>query len=77
MPHQLQELREALTRGLRHPDVVAMFVVMSAFQALLCIVAWITSSGYEDSMIPYVLQAVLGLIQLGLLGWIVLKARHP
>lgn len=77
---QFQSLRDALARGLRHPDVVAMFIMFSAFQAVLCIVAWLSSSGYEDSSIPYLLQAILALFQLSALGWIgwkAWKATHP
>jgi hypothetical protein len=63
----------AIRKGSNNGELQLVFVVLSLLQALLCIVAWITSSGYEDSAVPYMLQALLGGLITGmavLFAWI-------
>jgi hypothetical protein len=71
----LEKLIERARMGFVSHDPVAYFIVLAALQALLSIVAWGTSSGYEDSAIPYLLQAILGLLQLAVLCGIVWRQR--
>jgi hypothetical protein len=71
----LENLLNKVGASLRQPNVVAYFIVLAALHAVLSIAAWGTSSGYEDSAIPYFLPALLGLVEIGILGAIAWRYR--
>jgi hypothetical protein len=67
---KLRRLRDILASGFGYPDAVAAFALFAVMHSFLSIVAWLTSSGYEDSSVPYIAQAIMGLIQIGIVLWL-------
>jgi hypothetical protein len=59
---KLNKIYAAVKKGSANGELQTVFVVLCLLQSLLCMVAWVTSSGYEDSAIPYILQALLGCV---------------